>query len=162
MWVGASRAVLAAQSAAIGLGGSMALLLGMVTVAAGAGVLWPLLFAGAGLLLFGAAGALWWLRSRLKRVLDRWRMAALVTELALGALGVALVDLATYAEAQAGSPGNPGTDGPFADGGCAMILLLGCAFIAGAALVAVGLLWDAARLVRARLSQRAGDPPTDR
>jgi hypothetical protein len=67
------------------------------------------------------------------------RYVTVVGELLLLAPGVALAAVGNYATQHAGTPANPGTDGPLADGGTGLIALAGMAY-AGGAVVVVALL----------------------
>jgi hypothetical protein len=70
----------------------------------------------------------------------RARYVTMVGELLLFAPGVALAAVGTYATQHAGTPANPATDEPFADGSAALIALTGMTFAGGAVVVLVLLL----------------------
>jgi hypothetical protein len=67
------------------------------------------------------------------------RRLTILSEVLLFAPGVALFSLGSYASQHAGTPANPGTDGPYADGGEGLITAIGLSYAAGAVVV-VGLL----------------------
>ena len=92
------------------------------------------------------------------RARNRWRIALLLVQVALCAIGIPLLNAAIYASDHAGTPQIPGTDGPFADGGYGLAALTSLAFIGGAVIVVTVLLWEqilaGIRYLRAR-GQRA-------
>ncbi len=138
-----SRGVVATQGAGIGCGGLMALFLGFLTVVSGAE--WISLGLGVialGLLLMSFALLCWLLVVKLGSVRDRWRLVVVLFELALVPIGVSLARFGDYAMMHAGTPQNPGTDGPFADGSEGLIWLVGCAFVLGGAVVVALLIWE--------------------
>ena len=63
------------------------------------------------------------------------RRLTVLGEVILIAPGVALAAIGNYLTENAGSPNNPGTDGPFADGADGLIALTGMAYASGAVLV---------------------------
>ncbi len=118
-----------------------------------------------GLALFGAAAVgiliaagFGLLAVKQRRARDRWRIVLLILQVALFAVGIPLLNAANYASYHAGTPQNPGTDGPFADGGYGLAWLTRLAFIGGAVIVVTVLLWEqilrGIRYLRAR-GQRA-------
>lgn len=89
----------------------------------------------------------------------RSRRGRAVVEVILIAPGVALAAIGDYLSENAGSPSSPGTDGPFADGGEALIALTGMAYVGGAILV-LCLLLLAPTVRRGFLGSRAAQGAT--
>ena len=84
----------------------------------------------------------------LDRVRSWWTVGVLALQGVLAAFGIPLYSLAAYTDAHAGEGGPvPGTDGPFADGGNAIALLTSIAFVGGAALILLALLFEEVRRV---------------
>lgn len=115
---------------------AMAIFIGLLSLAAapGYGLLAAVTLAiGLGSVALGFF--LWWLTRALRRgsVLARW--ITLVVEVLGAAGGAALYALAMDAQAHAGTAANPGTDGPFADGGVGILALTGLLFMIGGAVV---------------------------
>ena len=114
--------------------------------------------AGVGILLAGGAWSLGALgRALVASRMARWVVSA-VEGLVLLPAGLAMIVAADRAAADAGTPANPGTDGPFADGGVGALGLLGYAYLCGAIVVllamgsAAGSHWLRARPVQRRPS----------
>ncbi len=134
--MGVARTSLVFQGfATLGLG-VMALLLAVASVAAGAQylVLAALSLVVAALSALIAAG-LFIASAKLGLLSVRARWLTIWAELLLFAPGIALAAFGTYATQHAGTPTNPGTDGPFADGGQGLIALTGTAYAVGAVVV---------------------------
>jgi len=105
------------------------------------------------LLSFGAAtllallALLGLLIGKLGGVLNRWRLATFGIELLLVPVGYVLTVVGNWAVANAGTPTNPGTDGPFADGLFAALVLMGSLFWGCGLAMALLLLWEAAAVL---------------
>ncbi len=72
------------------------------------------------------------------------RRLTLAGELLILAPGIALTALGNYLTQNAGTPANPGTDGPFADGAEGLIALIGMTYVGGAVVVISLLLFSPA------------------
>lgn len=80
-----------------------------------------------------------------RRIDQRSRRVRLITigvQSMLVPVGIALLAVANYATEHAGTPQNPGTDGPFADGEIGLIGLLGYAYVLGGLIVIALLVWS--------------------
>jgi hypothetical protein len=97
---------------------------------------------GIGFGLLGFAVFLWMLRSKLRARFNRWRLVTFLVQVGLIVVGIVLVQLVSGY--QPGTPQNPGTDGPFADGSEGAIGLSGYLFVLGGLVALVQLMWEAA------------------
>jgi hypothetical protein len=102
---------------------------------------------GAIAVLLAAVGGLWLLIAKTGPVLNVWSLAAFGVELALVSVGYLLIAVSDYLTATAGTPSNPGTDGPFADGFTGGIALMGVAFFAGGTILLTALLVEAVKVL---------------
>ncbi len=154
-WI--NRVVLAIQGSGIGCAGLMLAMIGLIATLGGAVFTGLALFGAAAVGILIAAG-FGLLAVKQRRARDRWRIVLLILQVALFAVGIPLLNAANYASYHAGTPQNPGTDGPFADGGYGLAWLTRLAFIGGAVIVVTVLLWEqilrGIRYLRAR-GQRA-------
>jgi hypothetical protein len=118
----------------------LALLLAAVSLTAGAqGLLFAALSLGVFVLSGLIATGMFYASAKLGLLSIRARHLTILFEVLLFVPGVALWSVGSYAAQHAGTPANPGTDGPFADGGDSLIALMGMAYAAGA-IVITGLL----------------------
>jgi hypothetical protein len=141
-----SRGAVVIQAVTTAIAGAFALLLALMTAASGREwLLFGLAVFALACALAGLAWFLFWLRSKMGHPTARWRVGALVTEILLFPAGVALAWAAEYANEHAGTPQNPGTDGPFADGGAGAIGLMGYAYVIGALVVICAVGWERIR-----------------
>jgi len=138
-WI--SRVVLAIQGSGIGCAGLMLAMIGLIATLGGAVLTALALFGSASVGILIAAG-FGLLAVKQRRARDRWRIVLLILQVALFAVGIPLLNAANYASDHAGTPQNPGTDGPFADGGYGLAWLTSLAFIGGAVIVVTVLLWE--------------------
>ena len=138
-WI--SRVVLAIQGSGIGCAGLMLAMIGLIATLGGAVLTALALFGAAsvGILIAPGFGLL---ALKQRRARDRWRIVLLILQVALFAVGIPLLNATNYASDHAGTPQNPGTDGPFADGGYGLAWLTSLAFIGGAVIVVTVLLWE--------------------
>lgn len=154
-WI--NRVVLAIQGSGIGCAGLGLAMIGLIATLGGAVWTALALFGAATVGLLVAAG-FGLLAMKQRRARDPWRIVLLILQVALFAVGIPLLNAANYASDHAGTPQNPGTDGPFADGGYGLAALTSLAFIGGAVIVVTVLLWEqilaGIRYLRAR-GQRA-------
>lgn len=120
--------------------GVMAVLLAVASAASGAQYL---LLAGLSLVVGALSGliaaGMFIASAKLGLLSVRTRHLTILFEVLLFAPGIALWSFGSYATQHTGTPANPGTDGPFADGGQGLIALTGLSYAAGAVVV-VGLL----------------------
>jgi hypothetical protein len=155
--LGFARATLVLQGFATSALGVMALLLAAAIAASGAQWL-PL--AGLSLvvaaLIASIAAGMFIGSAKLGLLSSRARYLTILAELLLSAPGVALVALGNHAMQHAGTPANPGTDGPFADGGEGLIALAGMAYAGGAVVIMSLLLF--APTVRRGFGKHRGEP----
>ncbi len=135
-----ARSTVVAQGACTAAASVTALLfaaLGAMAAAQG------LAFAGLSLLVAAIAaaiaGGMFIASAELGLLSIKARYITVLFELVLIVPGVALAAIGNYATEHAGSPANPGTDGPFADGAYGLLALAGVAYAAGGAVV-IGLL----------------------
>lgn len=154
-WV--ARTAIGIQSASTGCLGSMTLLVGLLTIVAG-GLRWLGLagiFLAVGVLIVGLGSLIGWILTRVGPDHPRWTFAAFLVQWPLIVAGVAMVALeAAY---QPGTPDNPGTDGPFADGGNGVIALAGMTYVGGGAIAIGSLLQEQALIAARTLKRRATD-----
>ena len=149
--------MLAIQGSGIGCAGLMLAMIGLIATLGGAVLAGLALFraAAVGILIAVGFGLL---AVKQQRARDRWRIVLLMLQFALFAVGIQLLNAAIYASDNARTPQNPGTDGPFADGGDGLAWLTSLAFIGGAVIVVTVLLSEqilaGIRYLRAR-GQRA-------
>jgi hypothetical protein len=141
--LGVARTALVIQGFATAAICAMALLL--AAVAAVSGAQGGLLFAGLALGVAALGALIAWgmlfASARLGVRSVRARYLTILAEFLILAAGISLTVLGSYAVQHAGTPTNPGTDGPFADGGNGLLLLTGIAYAGGAAVVIVLLLF---------------------
>jgi multisubunit Na+/H+ antiporter MnhB subunit len=119
----------------------MLAMIGLIATLGGAVLTALALFGAAAVGILTAAG-FGLLAVKQRRARDRWRIVLLVLQVALFAVGIPLLNAASYASDHAGTPQNPGTDGPFADGGYGLAWLTSLAFIGGAVIAVTVLLWE--------------------
>jgi len=154
-WI--NRVVLAIQGSGIGCAGLMLAMIAFIAMVGGALLTGLAVFGAAAVAILIAAG-FGLLAMKQGRARNRWRIALLLVQVALCAIGIPLLNAAIYASDHAGTPQIPGTDGPFADGGYGLAALTSLAFIGGAVIVVTVLLWEqilaGIRYLRAR-GQRA-------
>jgi hypothetical protein len=138
--LGIARRTLVIQGFATSAVGIMALLLSAATAVSGARWL-PL--AGVLLVVSAVSGliaaGMFIASAKLGFLSVRARYLTILSEVLLLAPGAALFSLGNYWSQHAGTPANPGTDGPFADGGQGLIALVGLSYAAGAVVI-VGVL----------------------
>ncbi len=131
-----ARRMLVIQGCATSAIGITSLLLSAATAVLGAR--W-LLLAGVLLIVSAVSGlitaGMFIASAKLGLLSVRARYLTILSEVLLFAPGVALFSLGNYATQHAGTPANPGTDGPFADGGEGLIALVGLSYAAGAVVV---------------------------
>ncbi|HEV2952483.1 MAG TPA: hypothetical protein VG015_00130 [Candidatus Dormibacteraeota bacterium] len=119
----------------------MALPIALLSLAGGAKwVLFVAIVLGIAVGLLGFSALLWWLSSKVGQTLNRWAAITLLVEVALLVVGVQLFSLA--GNYQPGTPQNPGTDGPFADGGMGAIGLTGMVFVLGSVAIIARQAWQ--------------------
>lgn len=138
-WI--NRIVLVIQGSGIGCAGIMLATIAFIATLGGA-MLTALGVLGAAVIALLVTAGFGFLALKQGRVRDRWRIALLVVQVALFAIGIPLLNAATYASDHAGTPQNPGTDGPFADGGYGLATLASLAFIGGSVIVFAVLVWE--------------------
>ena len=136
--LGVARRTLVIQGFATSAIGLMALLLAAAMAASGAFPLAGLSLVVAALSSLITAG-MFVASAKLGLLSVRARRLTILFEVLIFAPGVALWYVGDYATQHAGTPANPGTDGPIADGGEGLIALAGLSYTAGAVVV-VGLL----------------------
>ncbi len=121
----------------------MALLLAALAAASGAQGGLP--FAGLALVVTVLGGLIAWgifvASARLGVRSVRARYLTILGEFFILAAGVPMTALGNYATQNAGTPTNPGTDGPFGDGANGLILLTGMTYAGGAVVIMVLLLF---------------------
>lgn len=155
-----ARAAIIGETFAIGCGAYVVGLIAVVVWLAGAFGRQPSVLLGAlGLmvvvvLMLASVACLGFMIIKLGPVLDGWRLAIFGAQLALVPIGYFLMVVAGVLTANAGTPDNPGTDGPFADGMTGAIGLVGFAFFVGGSTVLLVLLWEATQLLLSRISHR--------
>jgi hypothetical protein len=137
MGIRLSRGVLATQSVAMGIGGIGTLFLGVIVALSG-GFLPACISLGIAALACCIAVTLWWFKSKLHLIFDKWGLSVLLAELALILIGVAQLALENALPAAQ----NQGTDNPFADGGNGFIALTGLIYVIGGFLVIVLFIWE--------------------
>jgi hypothetical protein len=135
------RIVLAIQGSGVGCAGLMLAMIAFFATLGGALLTALAVFGAAAVGILIAAG-FGLLALKQRRVRDRWRIALLPLQVALFAIAIPLLNAANYVSDHAGTPQNPGTDGPFADGGYGLAALTSWAFIGGAEVVVAVLLWE--------------------
>ena len=115
--------------------------LGLLILVAGAKWWWLAgLFALIGMGALGVGAFLAWSVAKLGPHHPRWNFGIFILEIPLIPLGLFLIVLeASYSP---GSPQNPGTDGPFADGGNGLLALLGLAWTVGGVATILILIWE--------------------
>jgi hypothetical protein len=149
---GVVRGVLVTEAVCLAMGGLIAALLALITLASGPE--WILYAAGAGgvsLALLGGGAALGLAASRLSERFDTWKLGVLALQASFIPVGWWAMSLEATYQAQ-----NPGDHGPFADGSDAMISVLGFAFFCGGAVVLLSLLEERARLMIRNRETAAG------
>ncbi len=131
-----ARYTVVAQGVFTAAASVMALLFAALAAMAGAQ---GLAFAGLSLLVAAiaaaVAGGMFIASAKLGLLAIKARYITILFELLLIAPGIALAAIGNYATEHAGSPANPGTDGPFADGAYGLFALAGVAYAAGGAVV---------------------------
>lgn len=132
-----SRGVLATQSVTLWIGGMGPLFISVISAVAGI-FLAALFFFGIAALLCGIGAVLWWFRSKLHRIFDKWVLSTLIAEVALILLGAGQLAIENMPAAQH----NQDTGNPFADGGNGLIELSGLLFVIGGFLVMVLFIWE--------------------
>ena len=134
--LGVARRTLVIQAFATSATSLLALLLAAVSLTAGAQELpFAALSLGVAVLSGLIATGMFLASAKLGLLSVRARHLTIVFEVLLFVPGVALWALGSYAAQHAGTPTNPGTDGPFADGGEGLIALVGMAYAAGAVVI---------------------------
>ena len=144
------RVVLIAQGSGFGCAGLFLAMIGLFAALGGA-ELWALGLFGAAFVGLVIAGGFGLLALKQKRSPHRWRFVLLALEVGLFVEGIPLFNLANYTGEHSGTPQNPGTDGPFADGGNALAALSSMAFVGGAVIVAAVLMSELALIAIRRL-----------
>lgn len=134
---GIARLTLVLQGFATGAIATMALFLAAACAASGSQWL-PLAAVTLGVAVLSAliAAGMFIASAKLGLRSIKARYLTIACEVLLIAPGFALVLLASYATDHAGAAANPGTDGPFADGGQGLIGLTGLSYAVGAIIVA--------------------------
>jgi hypothetical protein len=117
----------------------------LAALAAASGAQGGLPFAGLALVVTALGGLIAWgmfiASARLGARSVRARYLTILAEFVILAAGVGMTALGNYAMQNAGTPTNPGTDGPFADGANGLILLTGMTYAGGAVVIMVLLLF---------------------
>lgn len=152
-WLALTRLIEWAETAAIGCGGLLAIVLGLITLSIGGR--WLGLGAavsGGGLAAVALAGCLLFLASTLRRSPTWWNVPAALVQIIVFGLGVTfLILVGTYAPHTQKYSGDPVPDGE-----AALMVLSGVVFIWAAPIAIVLLVWDGLHFLTNGRRRRSG------